>query len=147
MNPKWKKSHMTNMRSKRKGARKSKKLAIPGAYNFSRYAQNTVGTGFTISLSNLVTQGNTNFTFALNKIQGFADFVNLFDMYQINKVDLYFRLIQNPDNTGTTNVPGTYYPCLWYSKDYDDEVTGMTLTQIREKQNVKRFVLRPNVIK
>lgn len=130
------------------GPRKLRRaIRLPGSYDFTRYASSTIGTGLSFTLSNLLTENTYNFTFALNRLQSFTDFTNLFDLYQINKVDLYFRLVQNPDNTPqSSNAPGAYYPCLWYTRDYDDEV-GLTLAQIREKQNVKRFVLRPNVIK
>jgi len=147
MHPKWKVARPRPRKYKPKAsALKKSKLKLPNTYNFTRYARETVGTGLTFSLNNLVTQGSYNFTFALSRIQGFADFTALFDLFQIDKVDLYLRLIQNPDNTSSGNPPNTYYPTLWYVRDYDDEVS-MTIDQMREKQGVKRVVMKPDVIK
>lgn len=129
----------------RRNIRTISKVRLPGSYNFSRYANSTIGTALSFTMSNLVTENPYNFVFSLSRVQGYSDFTNLFDMYQIAKVDLYFRLVMNPDNTASGNPPNTYYPCLWFIRDYDDDTPG-GLSVIRERQGVKRLVLRPTVI-
>lgn len=90
-------------------------------------------------------------TFALDQVQNHGEFVTLFDLYKIEKVDYYIQLLTNPDvpanqATALTNPnQASWYPTLWYIQDYDDLVVP-TLASIKEKQGVKRKVLKPNEI-
>lgn len=121
-----------------------KRVAL-GGYNFTRYASTTIGTGTVFTLSNLLSENGFTFTFLLSNLRNSSDFTNLFDQYRINKVDLYFKLIQNPEAPTTTNIPATYYPTLWYIRDYDDSA-NMTVANMQEKQGVKRIVMKPDMI-
>lgn len=88
-------------------------------------------------------------TFALDQVQNHSDFVTLFDLYRIDKVDYYIQLLTNPDvpanqATGMTNPNNaSWYPTIWYIQDYDDGVVS-TLALLKEKQGIKRKVLVPN---
>lgn len=116
-----------------------------GSYNFTRYASITIGTGTKFTLSNLLDENGFSFQFTLASLRNYTDFTNLFDQYKINKVDLYFKLIQNPEAPTTTNTVATYYPTLWFVRDYDDSST-MTVANMQEKQGVKRIVMKPDAI-
>lgn len=130
----------TKMRLHRKAG-----LNADTIYNFTRY---------TVPLS--LVQSNTAVqtipfvqTFALDQVQGHSDFVTLFDLYKIDKVDYYMQLLTNPDSfanqaTGMTNANNaSWYPTIWYIQDYDDQVPS-SLALIKEKQGVKRKILKPN---
>ena len=117
-----------------------------GNYNFTRYASDTITTGGTVfQLPAILTEKDFSFVFALNKIRNSTDFTNLFDQYQITKVDLYIKMITNPDGNTVQQASGTYWPVLWYVPDYDDS-GPMTVASMQEKQGVKRFILKPDSI-
>jgi len=144
MPPKGSRSSKSKPKQKMDIRRRTFKVAL-GSYNFTRYAATTIGTGTVFSLSNLLAENGFTFTFLLNNLRNATDFTNLFDQYQIKKVDLYFKLIQNPEAPTTTNIPATYYPTLWFIRDYDDSA-NMTVANMQEKQGVKRLVMKPDVI-
>jgi len=124
--------------------RRPKRLPL-GTYTFSRYASASIGTGNSFTLSSVITQNSFNFTFALSSLRNSSDFTNLFDQYRINYVDLFFKLVTNPDGQTSTTLPSTYFPTLWFVRDYDDS-TPMTVADMQERQDVKRIVLRPDQI-
>jgi len=88
-------------------------------------------------------------------VRGYTDFTDLYDRYQITRVVMKFRIVNNPDNSiyiNGTNGSGTvnawngsvWYPCMYYCKDYDDSATE-SLEQLKERANTKRIILKPNV--
>jgi len=87
--------------------------------------------------------------FQLSDVINYTDFTTLFDSYRITKVDYYMQLLTNPEGfvevpTGLTNKGvEAWYPVMWYVLD-DDDSTVPTLAQLREKQGVRRKVLKPN---
>jgi len=132
-------------KSKSKMVKRSPKLGISTVYNFTRYASATVGTANVFTLNNLLSQNSFNFSFALSSLRNSTDFTNLFDQYRIDKVDLYFRLVNNPDAQTSTTVASSYFPTLWYVKDVDD-TTSMTVADMQEKQGVKRVIMNPQTL-
>lgn len=137
----------SSVRSGKWKATIKRQLRINGVYNFTRYASSVFGTGLTFSNPGTVVSTSTSATFALNQVQGYADFTSLFDLYKIVKVDMKINLLSpNPDNTqGSAFIASTYYPKLWWCWDYDDS-SNLSLDQIKEKQGVKYAILKPNAV-
>lgn len=133
--------------TRRRGVSLSRKVGLSAdtVYKFTRYS---VPLSLVQSTTGVQTIPFVQ-TFALDQVQGHADFVTLFDQYKIVKVDYYMQLLTNPDTfanqaTGMTNANNaSWYPTIWYIQDYDDQVVS-TLALIKEKQGVKRKVLKPN---
>lgn len=107
------------------------------------------GTPSTVTLTG-TTESNNAETFSLNAVQSYTELTNLYDMYHISAVVVKFTLLTNPDGiyppgqnpTTTTNNP-TWYPKIWYYRDYDDAAT-LTLAQMREVGKAKCKILKPN---
>lgn len=116
-----------------------------GNYTFTRYASATVGTGTAFTLSSLISQNSFNFSFALSSVRTPTDFTNLFDQYRIDKVDLYFKLVTNPNAQTSTSLASSYFPTMWYVRDYDD-TSSMTVADMQERQGVKRIAMKPDQI-
>lgn len=89
--------------------------------------------------------------FKLSDVVNYTDFTGLFDSYKITKIDFYMQLLTNPETFDTITPTQTnagneaWYPLMWYVLD-DDDQTVPTLAQLREKQGVRRRVLKPNQI-
>jgi len=87
--------------------------------------------------------------FTFDGIKGYTEFSALYDRYRITCVQMELTLVNNPDSFLYTEGPvnnqnlTNWFPKFWYVKDYDDN-TAPTLAQLRERSNVKNFVLRPN---
>lgn len=89
-----------------------------------------------------------DYTFNFAQLVQSSDFTGLFDQYRIRKVVLTFQLINNPDaytypNSGGTVNSTNYYPKLWYVIDHDGGASE-TIPTIKERQDVKCRILRPN---
>jgi len=117
---------------------------IKGTHSFHRYA--TTSTNYVVP--NLTTELDVGMHFTLDEIVNVAEFTALFDRYKITGILLKFQLINNPDaefvpSSTTTLAATNYYPKLWYCFDPDD-ANPLTLTQIKERENVKCRVLKPN---
>lgn len=94
-----------------------------------------------------------DYTFSFSQLVQAADFTGLFDQYRIRKVILTFQLINNPDastnlngwiQTNLSTYPVTnWYPKLWYVIDPDGGPSE-TISTIKERQDVKCRILRPN---
>jgi len=73
----------------------------------------------------------------------------MFDSFKITKAVVKMQLITNPDSTWALNTnsganqQSNWFPKFWYIKDYDGG-SADSLAQIKERQGVKYFVLRPN---
>lgn len=142
----------------KKNMRKAKKrtilssLGINKAYKFSRYAANKL-----IIPLNSATETSQSYSHRFNDISNYTEFTQLFDQYMLTGIAYYIRLITNPDNNGststtnnnvnppltTTNPSTSIFPVLWSVIDKDDD-SVLTLSGMREKQGVKRSILRPN---
>jgi len=86
--------------------------------------------------------------FKFDDILGHAEFGAMFDSFKITKCVVNLQLITNPDsifaqNTTTTYQASNWFPKFWYIRDYDGG-SADSLAQIKERQGVKFFVLRPN---
>lgn len=116
------------------------KLTGNKAYSFSRYAS----TKLSIPL-NSTAEISQSYAMRFNDITNYSEFTTLFDQYMITGVKWYIRLITNPDNSSGTisGPPTTTYPVLWSVVDLDDD-SVMALSTIREKEGVKRAIMRPN---
>lgn len=89
--------------------------------------------------------------FALNDLDAvsLADIVDRYKMFRLDSVDVYFRMMTNPDagglfNTVTqnTNQDLNYFPTLWVADDYTSGAQPGTLQEVKEIAGVKMFVLR-----
>lgn len=128
-------------------------ISVSGVHSFSRFASTTVGSTGSPSYLLIHSGVSTNdyascaLTYSLDKVVNYSDFVNLFDLYKVHKVELFVSLQSpNPDNTqGSAFIAQTYYPKLWYFNDDDDEALP-SLTAFRERQGVRYKVLMPNKI-
>jgi len=114
---------------------------------FSRYS-----TAATLECNSTTTTGQ--FQFKFEDILGHTEFGAMFDSYKITKCVLQLQLITNPDSANPLNVaasgistyynnPTNWYPKFWYIRDYDGG-SADSLAQIKERQGVKFFVMRPN---
>jgi len=90
--------------------------------------------------------------FTFDSIRAYNEFSALYDRYRITCVQMQITLVTNPSSTWSTNDPLTagakaqttnWFPKFWYVKDYDD-ASAPSLASMRERSNVKNFVLRPN---
>jgi len=135
-----------NRKPKARRAKVTKTLGINTPYHFTRYAADVVSSGGTrFQMPAGTAEFPFSFSFSLNKLRNAGDFTALFDQYQINKVDLYFKLVNNPDSNVITTASASYWPTLWYTRDSDDS-GSMTAANMQERQGVKRIVLQPDQI-
>jgi len=86
--------------------------------------------------------------FKFEDILGYSEFQSMFDRYKITKCVINLQLITNPDsgqclNDNTVAQITNWYPKFWYIRDYDGG-SADSLAQIKERQGVKFFVMRPN---
>lgn len=116
-----------------------------GIHTFRRYSTvedtKQVAAGYT--------ELNDSKIFYLYDVGNYTEFTPLFDQYRIMGVTVSVQLITNPDSTNATN-PNTVvtnnlnvYPKFWYINDADDS-SPETLAQMRQRDKVRHFVLRPN---
>jgi len=113
-------------------------------HRFSRFS-----TAATIECSGTTQTGQWFFKF--DDILGHAEFGAMFDSFKITKCVVNIQLVTNPDSTWVLGGPSTnapaqptnWYPKFWYIRDYDGG-SADSLAQIKERQGVKFFVLRPN---
>jgi len=102
-----------------------------------------------ISCAGTTEVGSLQFT--LDQIAGFSEFVAMYDQYKLMKVVLNIQLVNNPDSLQYPGAPTLlgngqptcWYPKFWYIRDYDGGGSD-TMTQIKERQGAKFFVLQPN---
>lgn len=89
--------------------------------------------------------------FALNDLDAasIADIVDRYKMFRLDSVDVYFRMMTNPDagglfNTVTqnTNQDLNYFPTLWVADDLTSGAQPGTAQEVKEIAGVKMFVLR-----
>jgi len=117
-------------------------------HHYSRYTLNPL----MISCATTTEVGSLQFT--LDQIAGFSEFVAMYDQYKLLKVVLSIQLVTNPNAayplgstiSSVTVNPSNYFPKFWYIRDYDGGGSD-TMTQIKERQGAKFFVLKPNVTK
>jgi len=141
-----------NVRAMKRALRSSmspatRKLNASSIYKFSRYAA-------PLSMITNTTQVQSipwTQQFQLTDVVNYTDFTTLFDNYKIDKVVYQMQLLTNPeafvDITPSLTNKGVehWYPVMWYVMDNDDSAVP-TLAQLREKQGIKRKVLKPNQI-
>jgi len=126
-----------------RGARRPRGYSL-NVHRFSRYT-----TAADITCSGTTDPGVFHFKF--DDMLNYSEFTTLFDQYMITKAIVKIQLITNPDSTwvlGSTisSAPSqitNWFPKFWYIRDYDGG-SADSLAQIKERQGVKFFVLRPN---
>lgn len=131
--------------TKSRRGRRSKYSKAISQHVYSRYA--TTPTDFDVS----GIEYDFAETFQFGNIKGYTEFNNLYDRYRITCVQLQITLITNPNATWVLNAAPTpglangtnWFPKFWYCRDYDDSVP-INVAAMRERSNVKNFVLRPN---
>jgi len=90
------------------------------------------------------------YTRKFDDMMAYGEFTNLFDYYKINKIQMTFQLITNPDSNSTLNGSSVsqvtnWYPKMWYVRDYDGGSTE-TISSIKERQGVRCRVMEPNKV-
>lgn len=90
--------------------------------------------------------------FNFNELVNYSEFTALFDSYRIDRVEVTFQLVTNAYSTQQINSTSAqttnWFPKIWVVPDYDGpSATVDTLAQIKERQNLKCFVLEPNKMK
>lgn len=134
--------------NKRKYTRKSKSKMILkkiNAYNVHSYKRWASPVNFTAVYP--LSAYSNSFSFTLSEIRGASELTALYDQYMITGVKVLFQMINNPDaNTApfqnTTNL-ANIFPKLFYVRDYDD-LGVEAVNDLRERNNVKCRILRPN---
>lgn len=129
----------------RKGVRRYPRRGLSSnVHYYKRY-----GVPSTVTLTGTTESDNSD-VFKLDNVQAAAELTALYDQYKISCVVMKFQLLNNPEtiyppgqNPGTTTNNPTFYPKIWYTRDYDDNNT-LTLAQMREVGKAKCKVLRPN---
>lgn len=119
-----------------------------GSLNFNSNFLYSDGTLTTNASTSGVTSIPVSSQFTFSDVSNNAEFAALYDSYKLNGVLVTIKMLSNPDASySVANTPvnqyTNYYPTLWYTPDYDD-VSLMTLAQIREYKAVKTALLRPN---
>lgn len=121
-------------------------------HQYQQLANSYITSGIgTINLVQTVPLGSSSagyaFTPALQDVNQFSVFSQLYDQYKLWKVTFRFRLITNPDSTVNLNAAGfnqsNWYPTLYLAPDHDDAGTP-TLASIKEYSRVKPFIMAPN---
>jgi len=112
-------------------------------HRFSRYT-----TAATLDVNGTTYPGQ--FEFKFDDILGHTEFGAMFDSFKITKCIVKLQLITNPDNSivlndNTAQNPTNWFPKFWYIRDYDGG-SADSLAQLKERQGVKYFVLRPNKV-
>lgn len=114
-------------------------------HSFRRYANDARDSVTGTTFSNAL-------TFQFSDVRGAADFEGLYDRFMITKVEMRFRVVNNPDSTWKLNEPPgisntinslNWYPTMYYCRDYDDSATE-TREQLQERAGTKRIILHPN---
>lgn len=123
---------------------------MSGIQNSARYTVSGMtydGTTSIVSSNGATTQGCMCMAFSFDDIIAKTDFTTLFDQFKINRVVVQIKMLPCPEATNAGQVSatnlGTWYPTIWYAPDYDD-ITTVSLSDIKEFGNVKHRVLRPN---
>lgn len=112
-------------------------------HRFTRYALSTSVVDLTTAFS------SNNHIFNLAAVVNAVEFRELFDQFMIDKVEVTYQLITNPDasniiNTAGNNpTPTNWYPTVWSVPDYDDSTT-LNIDEMKERIGVRNDILRPN---
>lgn len=93
-------------------------------------------------------------TFSLSQVTQYTELTNLYDQYKIMAVVVKVHLLNNPDSIYAPGVDGavgpfknpTFYPKLWYYRDYDDATAPADATVLKQIGKAKCFALRPNKV-
>lgn len=139
---------VSRQRSSRKRIMRARLTRTLNIHNFCRW-----GNDVTVSVNNVASYSVAE-TFQLSALPNVTEFGTLYDMFRINKVIMYIRLITNPDADLALNNRGVslttqygnvcnFFPSIWYCRDYDDANTE-TLAELRERCKTKQAVLRPD---
>ncbi len=86
---------------------------------------------------------NFNFADVVNN----TEFTSLYDQYRIDYVTV--SLTWSPKTTvalAPNNLATPLFPIMYYCKDYDDNSVPASLTQFKEKGNIRQLRLTPNRI-
>jgi len=121
--------------------RRGMKFRQINQHSFRRYANDARDSVTGTTFSNAL-------TFQFSDVRGAADFEGLYDRFMIKKVELRFRLVNNPDSATKLNdssnfVSSNWFPTMYYCRDYDD-AAAETREQLQERAGTKRVILHPN---
>lgn len=128
---------------------------VPNIYNFMRYQDKTIADSLTKTLS-FGAETNGQIAFGLSQVAGYTEFINLFDQYRINYVEVWFKRATPSlllDAANTANLIRELYPRCYCVKDYDGGAL-LTSSSVREYQRCitwlanrnKKVVLKPRTL-
>lgn len=133
-------------KSKRGGGRRANRLKTLSRYNLHMYKR--WATPLWQTATSPATAYNNVLTFDLSQVRNSSELTALYDQYMIVGVKVIFQLMTNPDattwlNSSSNNNASNFYPKLFYCRDYDN-ATVETTNDLRERNNTKSRILRPN---
>lgn len=122
---------------KRRYARRMKRTRYrytrrPTGYHFRKY-MNVID--FAFPVANTWVEA---YTTIFNDIRGASDFVNMFDLYRINKIVYKFQLVTDPSAQAAANA---VWPTLYWSVDPDSASVPASINELRERGNCRSKVL------
>lgn len=130
--------------SRKRGLR-ARALTQSKKYNLHHYKRWATPTN--VSLLGPMTASSGSFFMSLSDVRNPTELTNLYDQYKITGVKIRFKLTTNPDAASQTNTVNTLtaniFPKLLIVRDYDDIATE-TPNEMRERNNTKMYILRPN---
>lgn len=137
-------------RGKRYARRYNPRRYIPtkwgrSKYNIHKYRR--YGGTETLPLTAQLAGGEApaQLTFRLSQVVNVNELTRLYDQFRIDFVSVIMNWSPKEQNQTTFNVgPNSMsYPMLYYYKDYDDSVAPSSLTQMKERGNLKGVRITP----
>jgi hypothetical protein len=129
----------------RKRGLRARALTQSKKYNLHHYKR--WATPANISLLGPMTASSGSFVMSLSDVRNPSELTALYDQYKITGVKIRFKLTSDPNGIHRTNTvmanSANIYPKLLVVRDYDDNATE-TPNEMRERNNTKMYVLRPN---
>lgn len=83
----------------------------------------------------------TSFTFKLDNVPNVSDFTALFDQYKMTKIELFFKLMQDPS---AQNNAQSWYPTMYYCVDHDDATAPTSINDLLQHGRTQQRIMKPN---
>lgn len=114
-------------------------------YNIHHYRR--MGRTVSVPLAANQTIATYSPNFNLADVVNSSEFTTLYDQFRLDYVTVNISWSPNVTIALNPNNPGqALYPIMYYVKDYDDATSPLSLTQFKEKGNIRQFRLTPNKV-
>jgi len=114
-------------------------------YNIHRFRR--MGAQVTVPLPAGQSIATYSPSFTFSDVINNAEFTRLYDQYRLDYVTVNISWSPTTTISLNPNNPGqALYPIMYYCKDYDDATSPVSLTQFKEKGNLRTFRLTPNKV-